>query len=885
MPYRTTCLCALLLLSSFWLSAQSALVTEAFERTPLRDVFERFEQKYGLRLAYDDEIVRGKNVSLQLREETAVSALFQVLEAAALDYLTVGENKILIRPRSAAPPASTGRFRLSGQIRDAETGAPLPFASVQWAGHAIGSCADENGRFELRLPDTLNAVYLRARHIGYHSQSFQVEAAVAADLTLALQPSAVEVPEVLVLERFPRLSTDDKLQSTRIRPSAQLPGLGGQTDPLRQLQWLPGVAAHNDFNAGLQVRGGRPEENLMVWDGLILYELDHFFGIFSAVDGALVEDIQLYRNSFPAEYGGRTSSIVEIHAPAAAPEQAEGQVSLSNLTGSAQVDVPIGESMSLLAGGRFTHSNLGDSPLFGAFQQQLEEPDFAMDLPLRDRLVRIRPDFRFYDGFLKYRWQLGDATRLEVNAFRSFDAYDYQYSYPFRQLIDGRVVINENAAAERAEWQNEAAGFRLYHSWNEAWDSRLELCYSGYEESEYTQTRLSRRRPNEDAGVFETDNLRDNELRGLHAKWVNDWSPDSSQTYQLGYRFSQEATGLQLLNDEEVLLDRQLRARQHALFAAGTYTTDVLHWSWALHATYYDGSKSVHLSPRLRATLPLGPRSSLRFSLSRYHQFLRRYYYENRFGRSVAVWTMADERLIPVAHANQATLGSSFARGAFKLGLDLFYKHTEGHLQQAPLLGGLGSSGDPRPQSQEFRIFRGDGYAYGMELLLQQEGQHFSNWLSYTLSRSLQRYPLAFQNELFPAQDDRPHQLQWNGLYQRGAWSFSGTYAFASGAPFFDFSRASFVRDRREADPGLYQRINDYHRLDLSLAYQLELERMELKLGISVYNVFDRSNTLYRQQLFGLDPTPEIGIRRTAVLGNELQLLGRTLSVSAKLAW
>jgi len=287
----------------------------------------------------------------------------------------------------------------------------------------------------------------------------------------------------------------------------------------------------------------------------------------------------------------------------------------------------------------------------------------------------------------------------------------------------------------------------------------------------------------------------------------------------------------------------------------------------------------------VKGTLSLDEHWSASLSLSRYHEFLRRYYFENRFGRSVAVWTMANERMFPIAHSNQATLGGRFAKAAWSVDAALFYKYTEGSLQQASTIGGLGSEGDPRPQNMDFRSFQGDGQTYGLEVLLQHNGERFTNWLSYTLSRSLQRYPKAFRNAWFPTQEDRPHQLQWNGQYRLNNWSFHGTYVWATGAPYFDGSLRTALEERQLAQPDAYQRIDDYHRVDIGLAYQFDWDNCDLQLGASVYNVSDHSNALYRQQFFGINLADAGGIRRTAVIGNELELLGRTLSVSLKLSW
>jgi hypothetical protein len=873
----------------FWLSllpvslVAQQRVTEQFLKEPLADVFDVFEQKYGLSIAYDAAAVAPHTLSLQLSDEPVVQALYRVLDASGMEYRTLAEDKILVRPKSAELSYPAGSNLLSGIIRDAATQAPLPFASIHWVGQPVGDCADIDGVFTLALPAVDTSISLEVRYIGYESK--RVTYILGQPLPdLSLKPAKVRIPEIVVVEMLPGLSTNGRDQFYTIRPGALLPGLGSQLDPFRQLQLLPGVGAHNDFSSGLQVRGGMPDENLIVWDGMILYDIDHFFGIFSSVDGNLLESVRLYKNSFPAEYGGRTASIVEMASPKGLPEQTTGSATLSNLLLQGNLSVPLGNRMSLTGGGRITHSNLGTSSLFQAFSQQLDLPGRDDESPLVDRLIQVQPAFKFHDAFVKWRWQLSGKTALEVNAFSSSDAYDYEYGFDFRQRLRDELIISQSLVTEKSGWQNQAWSGRLQHEWNDKWSSTLTIGGSRYEEMERTTTSF-RRVFQDTTRAFGTDNLRYNDLDGLHLNWKNIWMPQPGATYTLGYRMEHNATTLDLENDDMPIRTRASSGTQYALYAGGQYELGDWDWSWASHLTWYSRTQQPYLSPRLRARYRWSDQWSANASLSRYHQFLRRYYHENRFGRSVAVWELANEEAVPVAHANQATVGLQYNGGSISWEIGGFFKRIEGSLQHAALISGLGTEGDPRPRNRQFQLFSGDGRNYGAEVLLRKSGDRYTSWLSYTLSRSLQRYPTAFQNEWFPTQEDRPHQLSWYNEYRVNGWAFSATYVHASGAPFLDTSLDDFRDEREQGAPDYYQRIAAYHRLDLSAAYTIPLKGSELTFGASVYNLADAPNTLYRQQFYGIDlPAPNLP-NRTAVLGNELQLLGRTWSVWGRWAW
>ena len=858
-------------------------VTEQFEGQSLAEVFDVFEQKYGLSIAYDATALTPHKLSLTLDDEPVVQAFYRVLDASGMEYRTLEEDKILVRPRPRIPSADSGAELLTGPIRDAVTNAPLPYASVHWVGQGIGNCTDNDGVFVLTLPKTDAAILLECRYIGYEPERVEyIPGQSQADFYL--KPAEINIPEVLVVEVPPTLSANGVDQFYAIKPGELLPGLGSQLDPFRQLQLLPGVGAHNDFGSGLQIRGGMPDENLIIWDGMILYDIDHFFGIFSSVDGNLLESVRLYKNSFPAEYGGRTASIVEMTSPEGHPEKLTGNATVSNLMLQGDFSLPLGDRMSVTAGGRVTHSNLGDTNIFQAFSQQLDLPSMNDESPAADRLILVQPAFQFHDVFLKWRWQLSTKTLLQANIFSSSDAYDYEYGFDFIQRRRDNLILSESLATENSNWENQAWSVRLAHKWNESWKTDLTFGGSQYEEQELTATSF-RRTGNDSTGVFTTENLRENDLDGWHLNWKNTWAHAPNSTFTLGYRMEYNTTTLDLENDQTGIRNRSSSAGQYALYTGGQYDLGKLDWSWATHLTIYSPTQRPHLSPRLSARYQWSDQWSVNASASRYHQFLRRYYHENRFGRSIAVWELANEDAVPVAHANQVTAGLQYTGNRISWEVGGFFRRTEGSLQHAAILGGLGTEEDPRPRNKTFMLFTGDGRDYGIEALIRKEGKRYSTWLSYTLSRSLQRYKDAFQNEWFPTQEDRPHQLSWYHEYQISRWAFSGTYAYATGAPFLDTSIEDLLGAREQGAPDYYQRIAAYHRMDLSAAYTLPIKNSELTLGASVYNLTDAQNVLYRQQFYGIDlPAPNLP-NRTAVLGNELQLLGRTWSVWWQWTW
>lgn len=173
------------------------------------------------------------------------------------------------------------------------------------------------------------------------------------------------------------------------------------------------------------------DENFIVWDGMIFYDIDYFFGIFSSVDGNLLELVCLYKNSFLVEYGGCIVSIVEMASLEGFLEQVIGSVIFFNLMLQGNIVVLFGDWMSFIGGGCMIYSNLGILSFFQAFSQQLDLFGREDELFFLDWLIRVQFVFWFYDVFVKWWWQVFEKIILEVNVFSSSDIYDYEYGFDF----------------------------------------------------------------------------------------------------------------------------------------------------------------------------------------------------------------------------------------------------------------------------------------------------------------------------------------------------------------------------------------------------------------------------------------------------------------------
>ncbi|MEL6968866.1 MAG: TonB-dependent receptor [Bacteroidota bacterium] len=868
----------LLLLGLNDLAAQQT-VTKAFTGTPLAEVFELFTEEYGLLLSYDPQILDGRAIDLQLEQEPLLQAFYQVLAAAHLDYLTLDRQRILIRPAPPPPPPPLSYWQIRGQVRDQLTGEGLPLATVYCAQYGWGASTDERGYYQLSIPDTIkHSLAVEGRYLGYETVRQRFRPGPDRRVNFTLTASTQEISMIIVTDEVPTVGLANREQAVVMRPDDALPALGGSSDLMRNLQLMPGINSANDQSAALQVRGGQASENLILWDGMLLYNVDHLFGIFSSVNSSLVESVRLYKNTFPIAYAGRSASVLEIksHEP---DQQAHAYLNLGNLVAEGAARVPLGKAWGLQLGARSSLNRLVNTDLFDQLSQRVSIGGANLeDLLSESEQIQIQPAFRFSDFNAKLSWQASPRTYFDFNTYLSSDRYNYDYTFDFATRLPNRRGENSIRFTELSEWKNQAYSGRWQQQWNEIWQSELTLGYSNFELFEKGETTLVREQSNGNFKRSNRLNQRENEIEGYHLNWKHTVQTSADGLLTLGTRVLEEEVALQLSNDSLGLLANSAKAQQLGLYGAHEWQWKKWQLQLGLHLTRYSGTDQFYASPRLLVGLESSENWYWKASLNLYHQYLRHYYTENRFGRSFQVWTLANENFWPVSQTQQAMLGFTYRKNRFSLDVESFYRSTSGVLEYTALANSFEdtATGGAATGQNSFRISQGDGQVIGVDILLRQKWEHFQSYLAYTLSRSTRQFDDLFQGQAYASQDDRPHQLQWTNTWSNGRWAFSGIYVLASGRPYLDLTNSNLPVDRRDRTPEDLRRIPDYHRIDLSARYEILLGKTRLHASLAVLNLLDRDNTYYEQQVYSIPGQNN----RSFLLGNELQLLQRTWSVA-----
>ncbi|MBK8654171.1 MAG: TonB-dependent receptor [Haliscomenobacter sp.] len=755
----------------------------------------------------------------------------------------------LVAPRAQEDVHAIFRDRsytFSGQVKTMD-GQVMKDVNVKVRETKQGVTTDENGFFSLTLKT--GAYNLEFSFVGYKTKVVPLELKLNLNMVVRLEESLEVLEEVTITEGGSDRNTQSaeqgiaKLGVQRIR---ELPTLLGESDVIRSIQTLPGVASVGEGATGFNVRGGNADQNLILVDDIPLFNATHLIGLYSAINPDLLRDVTLYRSGMPARFGGRASSVLDarLREPARDGWHVRGSAGL--ISSRLLVEGPaIKDKLFLAAGARISYADY--------FFRWVLKPE------LKDT------EANFSELTLKAVYKPNELDQVALTVFRSRDA--------FRLAGDSLSTLEVNATSTRFRWINEGASLKWNTYFSEKWGLSLLATFSRYlpgfevpnlvnaSEFEASVSQVQGQaewkyfaEKHEVAAGVQTSrySIHPGELqpvgagsainpkilpqeRGLEAVVYisDDWTISENLRASGGLR----------LNSFSFLGPADVYQYSDPAFLDLTTISDTIRYGKGKPVQRYAG-----LEPRFSLRLNLGEQTSLKAGYQRAYQYLH-LISNTTSALPTDRWKLSDSYLKPQI-ADQASIGlfRNFLENAVETSLEFFYKqmeHIPDYRSGANLL---------LLEAPETAILQGKGKAYGMEFSLRKKGARLEGAINYTYSRAEIRinspYPedRFLTGESYPANFNRPHLLNVNMLYRFNRRLFlSANFTYQSGRP------ATLPEDRYEVGnfflPNYTSRNETpapaFHRLDLGLTLEPD-PRLRRKYKdrwiFSVYNVYARKN-------------------------------------------
>ncbi len=734
------------------------------------------------------------------------------------------------------------KFSISGYVTDAQTGEKLMGVHVYDLKSMKGSSTNTYGFFSLTLP--LDSVQLSASYVGFQTweralylnkdMEFNIE--LSSDITL----EAVEV----TAEAVERVEEQVQMSSigVPVEQIKKLPAFLGENDVLKTLQLLPGVQSGSEGQSGLYVRGGSPDQNLILLDGVPVYNASHLFGFFSVFNSDALKDVNLVKGGFPARYGGRLSSVLEINMKEGNMKEWHGAGSISTVASRLTVEGPlIKDKASILLSGRRTYIDLLAKPFIkNSFNVNGSQGDAG---------------YYFQDFNAKINYKFSNADRLYLSAYTGRDKFYYRerdndpdYGYATKAGLG---------------WGNLTTALRWNHLFGKKLFSNTTVTYSRYkfdtkaeEESNYI-----------DNGLPEKELFGIDYFAGIHdvgAKIDFDYvpTPDHFIRFGVGGTYHTFNPGKfhnkTIIESEQVNIDTtfgnsRIFSWEFAAYAEDEFKIgDRMKINAGLHFSAFNVEDSWYtsLQPRISARYLLPNGVALKGSYAQMRQYIHLLSNEG-IGLPTDLWVPTTNNVKPQDSWQVAAgLAKTFG-GKYEVSLEGYYKEMRrvvSYKEGASLL----QFGD-----WENDITQGDGEAYGAELFIQKKKGRLTGWIGYTLAWAWRQFDDINFGKKFPYKYDRRHDFSIVATYKlsdrvqlSGAWVYGTGNAITLGYSRYDAQLPRPLGGFYNYQVQHYEnrnnyRMRSYHRLDVNVDFIKEKKWGTRTWSFGLYNAYSRKNPFF----------------------------------------
>ena len=740
---------------------------------------------------------------------------------------------------------------VAGQVIDADSKERLPYANVMIKGTTIGTQTNLQGFFLLQnVPDTV--LVLQAAYVGYLPGQVTVDPnQKSSGILIALTQSTIKLEGVTVSAEQSNFIKTEKIPGlTTVSPTqiASLPSVG-QADIFRSIELLPGISATSDASSDLYVQGGTPDENLILFDGMTVYQVDHFFGFFSAFNPDAVKDVRIYKGGYPATFGGRLSSVIDIVGRTGDPDDVHGRAGLSLLSGNLSLSGPLLGGTFFLAGRR-SYSDIISSGTYNSIYKFLTgsssptsggSPQGSARFGGNAISQQQTPSSNFYDLNAKLSQNLGSRFMLSVSYYGSGDNYDLSQQGSTQSVPGFGQPVALPSNSNNTRQGNNGVSANLFAQWEDNLYSNFVVAYDNYTSTYTSAQGVASTR----TAQFSTDE--DNRTDDFSFMNQNGWKLGPSQDISFGLELSRTSvryslTGSQPTGGTRNLLNLNQRAWENAAYVQDQLSPlDNLTLTGGLRFQSYSSTSSSYTEPRLSAHYQLTGNISLKGAFGVYHQFVNRIENENLTGGSRDFWVLADTS-IPASKATHSIIGATWQNDGYVIDVEGFYKRLDNIAEFTQRFH--------RNAFEPYTFLIGDGRIRGIQALFQKKAGAFNGWISYTLMKAEDRFPLLNDYQYFPASNDQTHEVKIIGTYSPGDdWNISATFIYATGKPFTaPISQYSLV----VLDGTTYTythvslenayRVPDYQRLDLSVSKRFRFRSNSLNVGLSAFNLYNHTN-------------------------------------------
>ncbi len=743
-------------------------------------------------------------------------------------------------------------FTISGYIYDDATGETLIGANVFEKSEFRGTSTNTYGYYSLTLP--AGQYDLQISYIGYQDIQKTIDLTENIFLDFDIVPNVVVTQEIVVKgERNANVeSSQMSVAKLEVKKVKELPSVFGEVDILKTIQLLPGVSSIGEGNAGFYVRGGGPDQNLILLDEAVVYNASHLFGFFSVFNSDAIKNIELVKGGMPANYGGRLASVLDITMNEGNSKEFHGSGGIGLISSRLTLEGPIKkDEASFIVSGRRTYIDVLTTPF-------IKGTDFD------------GTSYFFYDLNAKVNWKVSDKDKLYLAGYFGRDNFtftqpdaDLKFAIPWgnattslrwNRLISERMFVNTTATFTRYTFAFDGGqddfSFRLSsgirdYTLKSDWSYFPSPKHSVKFGFNYVNHRYTPSYAEVELGGTEFNTGEEEQIYASESSLylMDDFDLSDRITINAGLRlpyFEQRGPFTRYIQEDDDLV-----------------ADSIIKYSRGEPVVDYFG-----LEPRVSIRFSIDDVSSVKAAFTRNLQFVHLTSF-SPLGLPTDLWIPSSDIVKPqIGYQYNAGYFRNFKNDTYEASIEGYYKTLENQIEykegELPQNGAL--------NNVDNQLTFGDGYSYGLELFVKKKTGRTNGWLGYTWSKTMRQFEAILDGDEFPARYDRRHDISLAVTHRiNERWTLGGTYVFGTGSaitlPIAWYFTPNNQRIEFEYGPRNSSRMRDFHRMDISATYTRPMvkiktdpstgeeirkdRRWETSWNFGVYNVYNRANPFF----------------------------------------
>ncbi len=867
------------LFSSFtWVNAQENLlekeVSISFDNLSIGESLAKLEKKAGITTAYNSRELDDSKITITFEKELLKEVLDVLLKNENLSYKLIGNTITIFRnenvisqtiSKTKTKPVQNETYTISGYIVDAESKEALIGANIYIPSLKIGVNTNEYGFYSITLPE--GEYDLSISYIGYEGMEEKVVLNKNVELSISMSLGN-ELEEVIVTDDVYTLRHSESKMSTNklsMEKLKSIPVLMGERDVLKLVQLMPGVQSGSEGNSGLYVRGGGPDQNLILLDGVPIYNVNHLFGFLSTLNGDAIKSAEIIKGGFPARYGGRLSSIMDVRMKEGNMEKFHGDISIGLVAGKFNLEGPIVKNKtSFHLSGRRTWLDALTTPIQKSIKQ--DDGNGGRTMVLK---------YNFYDLNAKVNHKFSDKSRLYLSFYQGDDNTSmYEKERGFES--DTGIKWGNRIAALRWNYQISPQLFSNITLYNSAYKFKFNLVdkIGTATEVAFIDTFNSKSDIEDYAGKIDFNYLPSpaHSIRAGAGLVRHKFSPTvNKESFKEG-----NAPATDVISGSPDINSNELTAYVEDDISLGSK----FKLNAGLHFAGYlvENSEYWSLQPRLAFSFLINDKSSLKLSYSKMTQFLH-LLASPSLGLPTDLWVTSTDRIKPETSVQYALGYTRSLSKQFELTTEIYYKEMDNLLEYKSGFSIFSSSID-----WQDKVLVGSGTSYGLEVLLEKTLGKTTGWIGYTLSKTERAFPDLDEGKAFPYKYDRRHDVSIALTHKKSKRvDFGLIWVYGSGNTYtLGLNNYNAITGGEQALPGQSlgetiapvnnvtsrnnQRAPAYHRLDLSVNLHKEKKRGTRTWSLGLYNAYSRQNPWIIQLKERTDGSGALYLKQTSLI-------------------